>query len=77
MINHRRIGIGLAALLGAAAMFAPLAAHSTPSPLSKLTAPASLIQEARVTVYVGPRRHHRRWHCWWHRGRRVCGWRRW
>jgi hypothetical protein len=22
----------------------------------------------------GPRR---RWHCWWHRGRRVCGWRRW
>ena len=21
------------------------------------------------------RRHHRRWVCWWHRGRRVCGWR--
>jgi len=24
------------------------------------------------------RRHHRRgrrWRCWWHRGRRVCGWR--
>lgn len=22
----------------------------------------------------GPRR---RWACWWHRGRRVCGWRGW
>ena len=21
----------------------------------------------------GPR--HRRWVCWWHRGRRICGWR--
>lgn len=42
--------------------------------------------EAQVVV-VGPhhrhhwhhhhhrRRHHRRWVCWWHRGRRVCGWR--
>jgi hypothetical protein len=20
-------------------------------------------------------RHNRRWRCWWHRGRRVCGWR--
>jgi hypothetical protein len=28
---------------------------------------------------VHPRRHHRRRNrrsrCWWHRGRRVCGWR--
>ena len=22
-----------------------------------------------------PRRRRRRWVCWWHRGRRVCGWR--
>jgi hypothetical protein len=22
-----------------------------------------------------PRHRHRRWVCWWHRGRRVCGWR--
>jgi hypothetical protein len=36
-----------------------------------------LVEEARVTVHVHPRRHHRnrRWRCWWHRGRRVCGWR--
>jgi hypothetical protein len=29
-----------------------------------------------VVVVAGPhRRRHRRWRCWWHRGRRVCGWR--
>jgi hypothetical protein len=35
-----------------------------------------LVEEAQVVV-VGPnrRRRHRRWVCWWHRGRRVCGWR--
>ncbi len=24
-----------------------------------------------------PPRRRRRWVCWWHRGRRVCGWRYW
>ena len=37
-----------------------------------------LVEEAQVVV-VGPRRRprprHRRWVCWWHRGRRICGWR--
>ena len=35
-----------------------------------------LVQKAQVVV-VGPRRRrrHRRWVCWWHRGRRICGWR--
>jgi hypothetical protein len=39
--------------------------------------PEDLVEEARVTVHVHPRRrhHHRHWRCWWHRGRRVCGWR--
>jgi hypothetical protein len=48
-----------------------------------LTAEAT---EAQVVVVGGsrnwrhPRHHHRRhrhrrWVCWWHRGRRVCGWR--
>jgi len=39
--------------------------------------PEPLVEEARVTVHVHPRRRHRnkRWRCWRHRGRRVCGWR--
>lgn len=33
-------------------------------------------QKAQVVI-VAPRHRHRRarWVCWWHRGRRVCGWR--
>jgi hypothetical protein len=39
--------------------------------------PQDLVEEARVTVNVHPRRRHRHrhWRCWWQRGRRVCGWR--
>lgn len=56
----------------------PKAAKSLP--LGAVTAgvvkPDRLVEEARVTVHVHSRRHrHRRWRCWWHRGRRVCGWR--
>jgi hypothetical protein len=42
--------------------------------------PDDLIEKAQVVVMHPGRphprsRHHRRWRCWWHRGRRVCGWR--
>ena len=37
--------------------------------------PQDLVEEARVTVHVHSRSRHRRWRCWCHRGRRVCGWR--
>ena len=82
MLNRSRVAIGLAVSLGAVVMFAPVSVNSAPFPLSKTTAPTSLVQEARVVVSVGPRRHrhwhhHRHWRCWWHRGRRVCGWRHW
>ena len=59
----------------------PKAAKSLPLGAIKAGAVKSedLIEEARVTVHVHPRRHNRRrnrrWRCWWHRGRRVCGWR--
>jgi hypothetical protein len=57
----------------------PKAAKSLPLGAVKAGAvkPAGLVEEARVTVHVHPRRRHRHrhWRCWWHRGRRVCGWR--
>ena len=56
----------------------PKAANSLPLGAVKGGAvnPKDLVEEARVTVHVHPRRHHHRhWRCWWHRGRRVCGWR--
>lgn len=57
----------------------PKAAKSLPLADIKASAvkPEGLVEEARVTVHVHPRRRprHRHWRCWWHRGRRVCGWR--
>jgi hypothetical protein len=46
-------------------------------PLAMETSPAGNAPGAddyAQVVVVGPRRR-RRWVCWWHRGRRVCGWR--
>ena len=53
----------------------PDAAKSLPLADTKAVKPEGLVEEARVTVHVHPRRRHRHWRCWWHRGRRVCGWR--
>ena len=55
----------------------PKAAQAMPLGTVKagVVKPQRLVEEARVTVHVHPRRRHRRWRCWWHRGRRVCGWR--
>jgi hypothetical protein len=65
------------ATVGLAVM--PNAAKSMPLGALKAGAvkPQDLVEEARVTVHVNTRRRHRhrRWRCWWHRGRRVCGWR--
>ena len=70
---------GAIAAVGLTAM--PKTAKSLPLGTVKAGAakPEDLVEEARVTVHVHPRRRHRRrnksWRCWWHRGRRVCGWR--
>lgn len=82
-IDRRRIVIGLVCsmAIATAAALVPHAANSAPLEISKsgFTRPNALVREARVTVTVGPRRHHRHrhWRCWWHRGRHVCGWRHW
>lgn len=70
----------LAALCGAGAALAlaPGAAEALPlEPGEAAHLAAALnddIQPAQ-TVIVHGRRRQRRWVCWWHRGRRVCGWR--
>ena len=78
----RRSVLGILCGAGIAAVgltVIPRAAKSLPLSAVKEGAvkPESLVEEARVTVHVHPRRHHRHrhWRCWWHRGRRVCGWR--
>jgi len=67
----------------------PEAAKSLPLDAIKAgpVKPQEIVEEARATVHVNTRRRRgatvhvhgrhggRRWRCWWHRGRRVCGWR--
>jgi hypothetical protein len=80
-IDRRAVLTGMicgaaAATIGLAAI--PRAAQSMPLGAIKAGAvkPEDLVEEARVTIHVHPRRHHgRHWRCWWQRGRRVCGWR--
>jgi len=74
---YRREMLGIM-LGGAAAAAAGLAlmsdpADSAPLPMSKgrSVAPENPVEEAVVVV-----RRRRRKVCWWHRGRRICRWRR-
>jgi len=79
-MDRRSVLTGI--ICGAAVRLAimPNAAKSLPLDAVKAGAvkqPQDIVEEARVTVHVHPRRRHRgrHWRCWWHRGRRVCGWR--
>jgi hypothetical protein len=72
------MGLGTAAVAAAGLALMPNAAEAIP--LSSGMAGGvvrtedDLIAKAQVVMHSG-RRRRRRWVCWWHRGRRVCGWR--
>jgi hypothetical protein len=75
-----RRGFARALLMGAAAAglgLAPGAATAMPLDDRVPGAINDWIEKTQVVVHTGPRRWRRRrvWRCWWHRGRRVCGWR--
>ena len=76
-IDRRRL-IGQILFGAAAAGFALAPAAATPMPLDERL-PGALddwTEKAQVVVTRPPPRRRRRvWRCWWHRGRRVCGWR--
>jgi len=55
-------------LIPTAAKATPLTAKNLPQMME------SFVEQTQATV-VYRRRRRRRWTCWWHRGRRVCGWR--
>jgi len=85
-INRRGVvGGAIWAVVAAGVSFAvlPSALHATPlaSSLAGAVKSDGLVEKARVTIHVHPRRHHRRhhhrrhYHCWWNGNRRVCGWR--
>ncbi len=77
-IDRRKFFVG--AILGAGAGLALAAGAAQALPL-EAGAAGRLADDMkdnvkRAQVVVAPaRRRHRRWVCWWSRGRRVCGWR--
>jgi hypothetical protein len=79
-INRRAMMRGLLciAAAGAGAALSSSSADAMPIDTGLANAPDGLIEQAQwgrppPRHWHGPRR--RRWVCWWHRGRRVCGWR--
>lgn len=73
-MNRRRL-LG-AIVCGAAAgiILAPSALEAMPIDANVRDGLPDPVEKAQVVV-VNPRRRRRVWRCWWHRGRRICGWR--
>lgn len=67
----RGLAFATVAVAGGAGLMANTASAMPVDPRASVLSDLQA-QKARVVV-VAPRR--RRWVCWWHRGRRVCGWR--
>jgi len=78
-IDRRRlIGQLLFGATAAGLALAPGGAPAMPRDDRLPEALGSWVEKAQVVVTrPPPRRRPRRrvWRCWWHRGRRVCGWR--
>jgi hypothetical protein len=77
----RRILCG-AAVVGVSLTFLPGAAEAMPIDASPAKGSDWLIEDVQWSTHGNTwrgnnwnRRRGRRWVCWWHRGRRVCGWR--
>jgi len=73
----RNISCGAAAAATAGLAVMPTTIEAMPLTIDKslMDGTADFIEKAQVVVVHPRRRRRRRWVCWWHRGRRVCGWR--
>ena len=77
-MDRRRFLVAALCGAGAGLAIAPGAAEALPlsGAVLPLADPMNDVVERAQTVVVHNRRpRQRRWVCWWHRGRRVCGWR--
>jgi hypothetical protein len=74
----RGLAAGILAVTGAGLMATP-PLEASPLPADKRLPERNddLVQRAQAVADPVPRyRRRRRWVCWWHGRRRVCGWRR-
>ncbi len=77
VVDRRKFVLVALCGAGAALALAPSAAGALPlgaGEAGRLVDPLE-VEVKPAQVVVAPRRRRRRWVCWWHRGRRICGWR--
>ena len=77
VIDRRKFVIAALYGAGAALALAPGAAGALPLGAGETERLIDRLKDEvkPAQVVVAPRRRRRRWVCWWHRGRRICGWR--
>ena len=73
-IDRRKLLGAIVCAAAAGIALAPAALEAMPIDSSVRDGLPDAVEKAQVVV-VNPRRRRRRRVCWWHRGRRVCGWR--
>jgi len=75
MVDRRRLIGGILCGAGASLVLAPVALEAMPIDTRIAHDLDGFIEKTQTVVVRGGRPRRRRWVCWWHRGRRVCGWR--
>lgn len=76
MLDRRGLIRGLAFATAAAAGGVGLMANAASAmPVDPRASVLSDMEAQKAHVVIVAPRRRRRWVCWWHRGRRVCGWR--
>jgi hypothetical protein len=75
-IDRRRLIGGILSGAGVGLVLAPGTLAAMPIYSEVPDGLDDLVERDQVVVVgPGPRPRRRVWRCWWHRGRRVCGWR--
>jgi hypothetical protein len=75
MIDRRKLISAILCGAGSAMVLAPEAIAAMPIDTNFPKGFDDFVEKAQTVVVHSGRRRRRRWVCWWHRGRRVCGWR--
>ncbi len=74
-IDRRRLIGAILCGAGAALVLAPEAVEAMPIDTRVPEGFDDFVEKTQTVVVHNGRRRRRVWRCWWHRGRRQCGWR--
>jgi hypothetical protein len=74
-IDRRRLIGAILCGAGAGLVLAPISLAAMPIDAEAGKGLDDFVEKAQAVVVRPARPRRRRWVCWWHRGRRICGWR--